>query len=88
MSIKNAEIEALANEISRRTGESKTEVIRKALLERRDRLALHSGPRDRGARLMELCRREIWPAIPKKKREWGFSRRDEDRLLGYGPSGV
>jgi antitoxin VapB len=40
LNIKNDEVERLASEIARKTGETKTEVIRKALLERRDRLGL------------------------------------------------
>jgi antitoxin VapB len=34
LNIKNAEVESLAAEISRLTGETKTEAIRKALIER------------------------------------------------------
>ena len=40
LNIKNKEVEALAQEISAVTGETKTEAIRKALVERKDRLGL------------------------------------------------
>ena len=38
LNLKNADVERLAAEVSRLTGESKTEAIRKALEERRRRL--------------------------------------------------
>jgi len=38
LNLKNFEVENLASELARRTGETKTEAIRVALLERRDRL--------------------------------------------------
>ena len=39
LNIKNDEVERLAAEVARLTGESKTEAIRRALAERRQRLA-------------------------------------------------
>ena len=42
LNIKNAEVEALAAEIARITGESKTEAVRRALAERKTRLS--NGP--------------------------------------------
>ena len=39
LNIKNLEVERLAEEIARLTGESKTEAVRKALEERRTRLS-------------------------------------------------
>lgn len=88
LSIKNPEVEALVDDIARRTGESKTEAIRKALLERRDRLAFQIVPQDGATRLLDLCKREIWPTVPKTARGRRLARREEERLLGYGPSGL
>lgn len=42
LNIKNREVEELAGQVALATGETKTEAIRKALLERRDRLGLPS----------------------------------------------
>ena len=51
LNIKNPEVEALASEIAKMTGESKTEAIRKALLERKQHLASHVIYEDRRGRL-------------------------------------
>ena len=40
LNIKNNEVEELARQVATATGETMTEAIRRALLERRDRLAL------------------------------------------------
>jgi antitoxin VapB len=40
LNIKNREVEELAKQIAEATGETKTEAIRQALLERKDRLGL------------------------------------------------
>lgn len=87
LNIKNAAVERLADEVSRLTGESKTEAIRKALDERRRRL---SGPsvRERRRRVVQFLQRDVWPTIPKKflgRRPTGA---EEDAILGYGPEGV
>lgn len=87
LNIKNAEVERLAADVARRTGESKTEAIRKALLERRARL---SAP-DRAARArrrLAFLQREVWPLVPAKLRGKPLTRREEDEILGHGPDGV
>lgn len=87
LNIKNAEVERLADEVARLTQETKTEAIRRALLERRARL------RARGARsgnhkgLREYLEREVWPLIPAAERGRTLSREEEDQILGYGPEG-
>ena len=53
LNLKNADVERLAAEVSRLTGESKTEAIRKALEERRRRLKAVA-PAERRARLLRL----------------------------------
>ena len=42
LNIKSVEVEELARQVAEATGETKTEAIRRALLERRDRLGLQS----------------------------------------------
>jgi antitoxin VapB len=84
---KNARVERLADELSRLTGETKTEAIRRALEERRARL---NGPSraQRRTRVLQLLERRIWPTLPKSQRGRRISRAQEDEILGYGPLGV
>lgn len=87
VNIKNDRVEQLLDEVTGLTGETKTEAIRRALEERRDRLVLDAGTRpvDRMLRVLE---REIWPAIPAAVRGVRLSKAEEERLLGYGPDGA
>ena len=64
LNIKNLEVERLANEVATRTGETKTEVIRKALEERNQRLAFQTPRRHRGESFMRFLEEEIWPNLP------------------------
>ena len=66
LNIKNFEVERLADEVARATGESKTEAIRKALLERKSRLAAQALPEDRGARLLRFLERDVWPKVSRR----------------------
>jgi antitoxin VapB len=89
LNIKNPQVERLAAELARLTGESKTEAIRRALEDRKNRLALKASPtRDRASRIMEYLEREVWPKIPadvlgKKK----MTKREREEILGIGPEG-
>jgi antitoxin VapB len=87
LNIKNARVERLAQELSRLTGETKTEVIRRALEERRARL---KGPSraERRARVLRLLEERVWPAVPAKQLGRRLTRAQEDAILGYGPDGV
>lgn len=88
LNIKNPEVERLAAEASRLAGESKTESIRKALEERVARLRLRVVKRDREASLLRYLEREVWPRVPKRALGRRVTRREEDRILGYGKDGV
>ena len=87
LNLKNPDVERLAAEVARLTGESKTEAIRRALEERRQRL---KGPTTakRRARVLAFLRRDVWPTIPPAQRGRRLSRAEEDDLLGYGSEGV
>jgi antitoxin VapB len=87
LNLKNAEVERLAAEVARLTGESKTEAIRRALDERRRRLKGTSVERRR-ARVLRLLEKKVWPALPRRERGRRLTRAEEDDILGYGPSGV
>jgi len=87
LNLKNPDVERLAAEVARLTGESKTEAIRRALEERRRRLM---GPpaAERRARLLRMLKSKVWPSIPKKELGRRLTQAEEDAILGYGPEGV
>jgi len=63
LNIKNAQVESLATEIAELTGESKTEAIRRALEERRQRLAFQVVHENRAEELRSFLEREVWSVI-------------------------
>ena len=86
LSIDNREVERLAEELARLTNCSETEVIRRALLEHRERVKpTTAGPR-REDRLRQFLELRVWPRIPPQARiPW--SKEQEEAALGYGESG-
>jgi len=88
LNIKNAQVERLAEEVSQITGETKTEAIRKALEERKQRLSFQVVRRDRVADLQQFLEREVWPRIPPALLGKRLSRKEEAKILGYGRHGV
>ena len=88
LNIKNARVERLVAEVARLAGESKTEAVRRALEERRERLTLRVVQRDRGERLREFLERQVWPRVPKTQLGRRLTRRQQDAILGYGPGGA
>ena len=87
LNIKNERVEQLANEVAKLTGETKTAAILRALEERKQRLELQGSP-DRYRDLIEFMQREIWPLIPRRLIGRGVSKRERERILGYGKQGV
>jgi antitoxin VapB len=67
--------------------EFKTEVIRRALIERRTRLQARRGHDDARGNLREYLERHVWPLIPPEAFGRILSRDEEDTILGYGPKG-
>jgi antitoxin VapB len=63
LNIKNPHVEELATEVSEITGETKTEAIRRALEERRQRLAFQVVPDHRSEELRSFLEREVWSVI-------------------------
>lgn len=88
LNIKNPEVERLVEEIAGLTGESKTEAIRQALVERRGRLRLRVTPQARRARLDAFLEREVWSRVPPEQLGRAPDRAERERILGYGPEGV
>ena len=87
LNIKHAEVERLAAEVARLTGESKTEAIRRALDERRRRLKARS-PEQRRARILAFLEKRVWTTLPDGEKGRRLTRAEEDEILGLGPDGV
>ncbi len=87
LNIKNAEVERLVEEVSHLTGESKTDAVRQALIERRQRLSQRVAVTDGGRRLMDFLEREVWPQVPPDQLGRRLTTEEEDAILGYGPDG-
>lgn len=85
LTIKNPEVERLAAELSRLTGESKTEAVRKALLERKARLLYPQRPRKES--ILEFLEREVWPKLPPGNLGKAPSKAEQEEMLGFGPEG-
>ena len=88
LNIKNAEVERLAREVASVTGETKTEVIRKALIDRKRRLATRVVHVDRRVKLLRFLERDVWPKLPCKALGKVLSKKERERILGYGPRGI
>jgi antitoxin VapB len=89
LNIKNREVERLAAEVATLAKETKTEAIRRALAERRERLAVQMvEPNDKAKRLRRFLEEEIWPTIPPDVRGKPITKEEREAILGYGPGGV
>lgn len=88
LNIKNVEVEQLAAEVAEISGETKTEAVRKALAERKQRLASRIAPTDRRSRATRFLEREVWPAVPESEVGRRLSTEEEDDILGFGPHGT
>jgi antitoxin VapB len=87
LNIKNSDVEKLAAEVAGLAHETKTEAIRRALLERRARLQAHSGKSGGRKSLREYMEQNVWPMIPPGELGRVITREEEDQILGYGPEG-
>ena len=88
LNIKNAEVESLAAELAAMTGETKTEAIRKALKERRQRLSYQIVRPNREQELLRFLEKEVWSTIPEKLLGRRISQAEQDKILGFGAEGV
>jgi antitoxin VapB len=85
LNIKNLEVENLASQVAAMTHVGKTEAIRVALLEKKERLQAARDERTKAT--LEWLRTEVWPRVPEEARG-RLTREEEDEVLGYGPDGV
>ncbi len=88
LNIKNREVERLATEVARLTGESKTEAIRKALADRERRLRLHVRDEVRRRRIAGFLEREIWSRVPDDQNGCAPTKAEREEILGIGPEGA
>ena len=88
LNIKNPEVESLAAELAEITGESKTETIRQALLERQARLRYRVTEAGRKERIRRFLAREVWSRVPEDQLGRAPSREEREEILGYGQEGV
>lgn len=88
LNIKNPEVEKLAEDVARLARETKTEAIRRALLERKQKLELRAEPQGRGSRGLAYLRTEVWPFLGTEERGRTISGDEEEEMLGLGPDGV
>jgi antitoxin VapB len=87
LNIKNPEVEQLATEVALLAHETKTEAIRKALMERRTRLRAGSARPAVRKGLRAYMEKSVWPKIPETELGRALTREQEDEILGYGPEG-
>lgn len=87
LNIKNPRVERLAAELSRITGETKTEVIRRALEDRKARLSIGVRPVDRVKQVMQYLESEVWPNIPPRVRGKKITKAEREAILGIGSGG-
>ena len=88
LTIKNPEVERLAEEVARLTGQNKTQTVRQALEEKRDRLSLRESHAARTSQRRRFLEREIWADIPAELLDKPHDDAFDDDILGYGPDGV
>ena len=80
LNIRNPETEQLATELARRTGETKTEAVTKALRERLERLPRGRAKRSLADQLNEIVER--FSKLPE------LDSRTPDEIIGYDEDGL
>lgn len=88
LNIKNRDVEQLLDEVVKMTGESKTEAVRRALLERQQRLMLRRTQDKDEAYFLTFLQDEIWSQIPEELLGKTISTAEIEQILGYGELGV
>ena len=88
LNIKNREVEDLVTEVAKLAGESKTEAVRRALLDRRGRLRLRLGHPRGPDHFDEYLEKELWPRLPPGVLGTRLTKEEEEEILGIGPEGV
>ncbi len=88
LNIKNSEVERLASDVASALGESKTEAIRRALLERERRLRLRLPADARAERFQRFLEQEVWTRVPAEQLGAAPTKAEREAILGLGPHGI
>ena len=88
LNIKNPEVERLAAEVAALAGESKTEAIRRALIDRHAQLRIRVVPEARARLVTRFLEAEVWARVPAEQLGSAPDRDERERILGYGEEGV
>lgn len=88
LTIRNDQVERLAEELAELTGESPTAVILHALQERKERIAARNAGARRLDLLLDFLEKEVWPQIPEGLLGRPISKEERERILGYARDGV
>jgi antitoxin VapB len=89
LNIKDAIVEQLAADVTQLAGETRTQAVRVALEERRDRLLAAKGvDLDRGTRLRRFLELEAWPVTVPAGPRPAMRKAEREDILGYGPDGM
>ncbi len=88
MNIKDPQTEALAAEVAALANETKTQAVRTALQERKQRLEARQHRRRRAERIDRFLKDEAWPQIPDAVLGRPISKAERAAILGLGPEGV
>jgi antitoxin VapB len=87
LNLKNAEVERLAAEAAALAGESKTEAVRQALIERVRRLRAARGRGSVDARVTKILKR-FRDEFPQGDFGRPMTKAEREEILGYSPEGV
>jgi antitoxin VapB len=88
MNIKDPQTEALAAEVAALANETKTQAVRTALQERKERLQARTRRHARAQRIDRFLEDEAWPQIPEAVLGRPISKTEREMVLGYGSEGV
>jgi antitoxin VapB len=88
LNIKDPQTEALATEVAALANETKTQAVRTALQERRDRLQAGKRRQARALRIDRFLEDEAWPQIPEAVLGRPVPKAEREMILGYGAEGV
>ena len=88
LKLRNPEVEELVAEVAALTGESETEVVRRAVQERKGRLKLRLVPRNQEQEVRRRLAEEIWSQIPPEHLGRVPTPEEQDEILGFGAAGV
>lgn len=89
MNIKDPETERLIAELARRTGKSKTAVVREVMRKQLEQLDAEAESADeRFRRLHRFMEEEIWSQLPPEQLGKPITKEEREEILGFGPDGV